>query len=184
MDYFFGYGSLVNAKTHDYAETEPAQLKGWRRMWRKTHMREAAYLTIVPDATCEIDGLVARVASDQWTELNERERAYARLNARAQIACSLPTETPLAIFSIAKGKHFAPDEQSPVLLSYIDVVVQGFLEVFGEKGVERFFETTGGWEAPVRNDRSDPIYKRHQTLEPKQINLVDAMLQRVDAKLI
>ncbi|MEO0922622.1 MAG: gamma-glutamylcyclotransferase [Pseudomonadota bacterium] len=182
--YIFGYGSLVNAKTHNYKETQKARLSGWRRMWRKTDMREAAFLTIVPDLNCELDGLVARVAPEQWEELRERELAYAQLEARSQVTCDLSSDTSLAIFSIEDGKHFMPDDTSPVLLSYIDVVVQGYLEVFGRGGVERFFQTTDGWEAPVRDDRSTPIYRRHQQLDVTQTDIVNAMLRNVGARFV
>lgn len=29
--YFFGYGSLVNRRTHDYAPLQKARVTGWRR---------------------------------------------------------------------------------------------------------------------------------------------------------
>lgn len=45
-----------------------------------------------------------------------------------------------------------------VLLSYLDVVVQGYFREFGRKGVVHFFEMTEGWHAPVLNDRANPIY--------------------------
>ena len=38
-------------------------------------------------------------------------------------------------------------------ISYLDVVVQGFAHEFGEGGVQRFFDTTDGWDTPVINDR-------------------------------
>ncbi len=31
---FFGYGSLVNLRTHGYDDPRPATLHGWRRVWR------------------------------------------------------------------------------------------------------------------------------------------------------
>ncbi|MEL7257736.1 MAG: gamma-glutamylcyclotransferase family protein [Pseudomonadota bacterium] len=180
--FFFGYGSLVNKGTHAFAEAHPAQLRGWRRMWRKTTLRQAAYLTVVPDANAEIDGLIAEVPHGNWDALDERERAYARVDAAHQVSHPLTATPPIVVYAIEDGRHGAPDRQSPVLLSYIDVVVQGYLQVFGEDGVVRFFETTGGWDAPVVDDRANPVYPRHQSLSAKERSLVDNMLNQVEAR--
>jgi hypothetical protein len=67
-------------------------------------------------------------------------------------------------------------------LSYIDVVVQGYLREFGEEGVARFFATTDGWDAPVADDRADPIYLRHQTLTRAERALVDRWLDDLGAE--
>ncbi|WP_338548985.1 gamma-glutamylcyclotransferase family protein [Roseovarius phycicola] len=179
--YFFGYGSLVNTATHSFAEAHPAQLKGWRRMWRKTKMRQAAYLTVVPDSEAEIDGLIAEVPHGDWEALDERERAYARVDAAHQVSHPLPAMPAIVVYAIEDGRHGTPDRQSPVLLSYIDVVVQGYLHNFGEAGVQRFFDTTGGWDAPVVDDRDAPVYPRHQSLSADEYMLVDDMLARVGA---
>lgn len=179
--YFFGYGSLVNRGTHSFADAHPAHLNGWRRMWRKTAMRQAAYLTVVPDDTAQIDGLIAKVPGGDWAALDERERAYQRKSATHQITQPLPGTPDIVIYAIEPSRHFSPDTQSPVLLSYIDVVVQGYLREFGEDGVVRFFDTTAGWDVPVLDDRKTPIYPRHQALDPDEQHLVDSMLARVGA---
>lgn len=183
MGYFVGYGSLVNRMTHAHAEVYPARLRGWRRMWRKTSRREAAYLTVVPEADSEIDALVAAVAPQDWPALDEREAAYSKHPARHQLDVSLPEEAHVVVYAIEEGHHHPPDPASPVLLSYIDVVVQGYLHVFGETGVMDFFDTTGGWEAPIINDRATPVYARHQNLSKAETALVDDMLARVGAQM-
>lgn len=183
MGYFMGYGSLVNRRTHDYAEVHTAQLRGWRRMWRKTTVREAAYLTVVPDSDCEIDGLVAAVPAEHWPALDQREAAYAKCAARHQVNAPLPDDANVVVYAIEDGQHFPPDQASPVLLSYVDVVVQGYLHLFGEAGVTRFFETTSGWNAPVINDRDAPLYSRHQRLTARETALVDDMLSQVGAMM-
>ncbi|MFN3208378.1 MAG: gamma-glutamylcyclotransferase family protein [Roseovarius sp.] len=181
--FFFGYGSLVNRGTHAYADAHPAQLSGWRRAWRKTTLREVAYLTAVPDETGRIDGLVAGVPGADWAALDAREGAYRRVPARHQVHTHLPETADLVVYAIEDGHHKTPDAVSPVLLSYIDVVVQGYLQVFGEAGVTRFFDTTDGWDAPILDDRRRPLYPRHQRLDRKERGLVDDMLDRVGARV-
>jgi hypothetical protein len=182
--YFFGYGSLVNRFTHDYKDLRPARLKGWRRKWRHTPLRPVAYLTVVRDPLAEIDGLIAAVPDTGWAELDHRERAYDRVPAQHQIIHDLDHSPEMVVYSIPDDKHGAPDQTCPVLLSYIDVVVQGYLQVFGEEGARGFFTSTDGWDAPVLDDRTEPIYTRHQNLTVKERNLVDEMLEAMDVRLI
>ena len=90
----------------------------------------------------------------------------------------------MAIYSIPEGKHGAPSMAHPVLLSYLDVVVQGYLHEFGPDGVERFFATTDGWDAPILDDRAHPHYPRHQHLTPAETALVDDWLVRLDTAVV
>ncbi len=174
--YFFGYGSLVNRGTHDYFDARPARLVGWKRVWRHTSLRPVAYLTVVPDAESEIAGLMAAVPDGGWTQLDERERAYDRIDARHQVSHDMPHAPDVVVYSIPDGKHGKPSRACPVLLSYLDVVVQGYLREFGEAGAQAFFETTDGWDAPVLNDRAAPVYLRSQMLSAADQTFVDDML--------
>ena len=180
--YVFGYGSLVNSATHTYRDAHPARVKGWRRTWRHTALRDVAFLTVIPDPDCEIEGLIAGVPKDDWPALDKRERAYVREVAQI-IAHPFATNPDVRIYHVPHGYHAEPTTQNAVLLSYIDVVVQGYLRVFGEDGVSRFFETTDGWDAPIRDDRSAPKYSRHQQLTTHETDLVDANLARLGVTL-
>ncbi|QYX57122.1 gamma-glutamylcyclotransferase [Roseovarius sp. SCSIO 43702] len=181
--YFFGYGSLVNRNTHHFADAHRAQLRGWRRAWRHTSLREVAYLTVVPDEASVIDGLIAAVPADDWAALDEREGAYDRVKASHQVIHELDHAPEIAVYSVPDGLHRAPDEKGPVLLSYIDVVVQGYLAEYGEEGVVRFFETTDGWDAPILNDRAAPRYPRHQSADADLRDLADQHLRKVGASI-
>ncbi len=181
--YFFGYGSLVNRATHDYGDAHPARIAGWRRAWRHVEGRKVAFLTAVPDPDCEIEGLIAHVPGGDWAALDMREHAYARVMAD-RVSHALGAGPEVHIYHAPEDMHVAATEHRPVLLSYIDVVVQGYLREFGEAGVARFFDTTDGWDAPIRNDRARPIYPRHQSLTAKETALVDGHLARIGATLI
>ncbi len=172
--YFFGYGSLVNRQTHTYADARPAQLSGWTRAWHHTDLRPVAFLTVVPMAGSKIDGLIARV-DGSWADLDHRERAYDRITTE-NVTHDLPHAPDIAVYAIPEGKHGKPTRAHPVLLSYIDTVIKGFLTEFGEAGVARFFETTQGWDAPVAEDRAQPIYPRHTPLSAWERGLVDRHL--------
>lgn len=179
--YFFGYGSLVNRTTHVYDDAHPAQLLGWRRVWRHTNLRPVAFLTAIPDPSSTIDGLIAHVPNGDWGALDHRERAYDRQPVTAQVGHPKSDPIDVAVYTVPHGKHGLPDQEHPILLSYIDVVVQGYLKEFGEAGAAAFFQTTDGWSAPILNDRHDPIYPRHQNLTAHERAFVDAQLQALSA---
>jgi len=174
--YFFGYGSLVNRATHGFEGAQAAQLAGWRRVWRHTELRPVAFLTVIPDADAEIEGLIAPVPGADWAALDRREAAYLRAPAADQVRHGLSHAPQIAVYTIPEGRHGAPDAARPVLLSYLDVVVQGYLREFGEAGVARFFESTRGWEGPVLDDRAAPRYPRHQPLDSHERALTDHFL--------
>lgn len=180
--FFFGYGSLVNRGTHDYPQAHPAKMTGWRRAWRRSPARDLCYLTAVPCATSSIDGLIAQVPNADWAALDIRERAYLRHDASHQVNHEINHNPEVAIYAIKAGAHHPPTAQNPILLSYLDVVVQGYLTEFGEDGVARFFASTDGWGAPILDDRADPIYSRAQSLSRAETALVDQQLANVTPK--
>ncbi len=171
---FFGYGSLVNLATHDYADPQPATLPGWHRVWHMTDTRDAAFLSASPGGD-GIDGIIAKVPGADWDALDRREGAYQRIDVTDALAAQQPT----AIYSVAPHLAVTPDPEHGILLSYLDVVVQGFLKVFGEDGVTRFFDTTRGWDMPIIDDRTTPRYPRAQRLSAAERDLVDRSLARV-----
>jgi hypothetical protein len=91
---------------------------------------------------------------------------------------------PIQVYAVPQVQANAPAVAHPILLSYIDVVVQGFLCEFGPQGAEDFFATTTGWNAPILNDRSAPQYPRAQRLTAQETAVVDAGLSNLGATLI
>jgi len=182
--YFFGYGSLVNRATHDFPNPQRAQLSGWRRVWRHTDLRPVAFLTVVRDTDTEIDGLIAHVPHDDWAALDQREWAYDRIPTTQAVSHPLTHEIEIAVYAVPEPRNVDPSAPHPILLSYIDVVVQGYLREFGPDGAERFFATTDGWGAPVVNDRAAPRYPRHQQLTPQETAFVDEHLASLSVQVI
>ena len=155
-EYVFGYGSLVNLATHGYADIRPARLRGWRREWRHAAGRQVAFLTVVPSDGDQIDGVTACVPLKDWAELDAREASYIKQTTEA--ATPMP-DGKLCLYHAPRDLHPPAAKPLPILLSYLDVVVQGYLQAFGEQGVEAFFQTTDGWDAHILNDRDAPRYK-------------------------
>ena len=182
--YFFGYGSLVNRATHAFANPQPARLRGWRRGWRHTDLRPVAFLTALPDPDCTIEGLIAQVPGADWVALDEREYAYDRVPASEAVTHDLGAGLDIAVYAVPDHRHVVPDLAHPILLSYVDVVVQGYLREFGSEGADRFFATTSGWDVPILNDRENPRYPRHQQLDATETSFVDGRLAAVGARIV
>lgn len=180
--YFFGYGSLVNTKSHDYPDARPATLKGWRRAWVATPRSDVVLLTGVRAPGHSIQGLIASVPFSDWTALDAREGGYARIPASEHVDHPLERPADIAVYAV-EPHNVVQSTAHVILLSYLDVVVQGFHEAYGAQGVHTFFETTDGWHTPILNDRDDPLYPRHQQLTGKQTQLVDTQLQRLSAQV-
>ena len=176
--YFFGYGSLVNRNTHAYPDTRAAQLRGWRRAWVRTVRREVVFLSVHPDPDTTIDGLVAAVPGADWKALDAREYGYARHASGGAVTHDIIPAPDVSHYAIPAENTGVPGDHV-ILLSYLDVVVQGFARVYGIEGVTRFFDTTDGWDTPVLDDRAEPLYSRHQPLTAEETELVDRNLARI-----
>ncbi len=154
-DFVFGYGSLVNALTHSFADVRPAKVLGWRRRWCQREDRPWAFLAVRPVESAMLSGVIARVPANDWEALDEREASYQR--GLVEVAPA----TSAAMYWVADETFPPVTRPRPILLSYLDVCVEGYQSVFGPKGHLPFFDTTDGWDLPIVDDRSAPIYARH-----------------------
>ena len=182
--YFFGYGSLVNRATHGFAPIHPSRITGWRRVWHRAPARPVAFLSVYRDAACDIEGVIAPVPGDDWQALDAREFSYDRVRVTDTVSHAVDTVRDISIYTIPPEKAALPDQEHPILLSYIDAVLQGYLREFGEPGALRFIQTTDGWNTPVRDDRAMPVYPRAQNLTPSERGFVDDMLVTLRAKVM
>lgn len=181
--YFFGYGSLVNRMTHTHSPAHRARLHGWRRAWRAVPERALCYLTAVRDTDAVIDGLIAPVPGDSWADLDRREAAYTRHDATQTLTHDSDAQQ-VVVYAIDPARHRAPGTDNPILLSYLDVVVAGYLAEYGPSGPARFFETTLGWEAPILDDRAAPRYARSPPLTDEIRTLTDTGLEAMGSQII
>lgn len=165
---FFGYGSLVNLATHDYPDPQPAQLPGWRRVWKQAADRPVAFLSVEPHDTV-LHGITAQVPHGDWAALDLREHAYLRRDVTAHF------DHPTAVYEANPAHTAPPSTGHPILLSYLDVVIGGYARLMGTLGPDHFLSTTTGW-GPVLDDRTAPIYPRAQPLDPRIKIAVDHVL--------
>ncbi len=181
--FFFGYGSLVNRGTHAFPHATRATAFGWARTWKHTRLREVAFLTAVESPGSQIEGLIAAVPGADWAGLDAREWAYDRLPV-GRVTHDHPGDLDIQIYRTKPEHHEDGAAEHPILLSYLDTVVQGYLTEFGQAGALRFFETTMGWDTPVLDDRQAPRYPRFQPLSRAETTLVDGELANLNVTRI
>jgi hypothetical protein len=168
----FGYGSLVNTATHSLGPGTPRRIDGWVRHWVHIGPREVAILSTRRCPGMSLDGLVLDVPETDRPALILREAAYDPVS-----------EDDLTVFSIPPDKHPEADRPRPILLSYLDTVVQGFLHRFGPDGVAGFFASTEGW-GEIRDDRAAPVYPRAQRLTALETALCDRHLAALGVRVV
>jgi hypothetical protein len=185
QDCVFGYGSLVNASTHDFLAPNPARLSGWRRYWCQIEATDHAFLSICRSEGDIIDGLLAPVEPQQWPGLDAREAGYDRLSSLAAIytddhaAC----ESACTVYAVPPITSPTRPCTAPILRSYLDVVLQGYLTVFGLDGAKRFMASTD-WNCAVLDDRAAPLYPRHQHISAAENSAITALLHRFQLTLL
>lgn len=181
----FGYGSLVNRETHNYENCEHSALKNWRRRWshRVAGPNSNTSLSIEQHSGSEIMGLLAWVSGDQIPYLDKRESGYSKRVVEPILASktSAPVATAITYVSVESQDGNA---HSPILQSYLDAVLKGFLTEFGESGVRQFVETTAGWHTPILNDRHAPLYPRSVKIELDEAELFDFEVGRINGNWI
>jgi hypothetical protein len=179
---YFGYGSLVNRATlrTEIVDMVPARLSGWRRCWRPRPDMPgfpAALLTVrrEPGACC--DGVLIVDRAENLASVDAREARYRRvgLNA-AELALSRPLGDDVPIYIYEADPDMPPHREPPLILqSYLDAVMQGFLNVHGEAGLRRFLSETEGFDTPLMADRAAPVYPRAVRLTDAETALFDAL---------
>jgi len=187
---YFGYGSLVNRATHrtEIVAAHPCRLTGWRRFWRPRpempfdplRATPVSLLTVRRLAESCIDGLLVFDRLENLQAIDAREAHYERRPVSAQDVELYEGRVPEGCEIFIYEAHTAlPDhhgEACPILQSYLDAVLQGFLAEHGETGLRSFVLDTDGFETAVLADRDAPVYPRAVVLTPYERALIDTLL--------
>jgi len=184
MACFFGFGSLVNTGTHRYEAITPASVIGWKRAWINNEYYQHAFLSVVPDVSARIQGLMAKVPNNDWVELDAREVGYAR---RVLSDGEWLVETPklpviqdkpddVQMYVHASGE-FA-QAVKPILYSYLETVLFGYYQWFGPEGVQAFIDSTVAWTG-ILDDRNNPVYPRYVPATGSAIDIVIPTIEKL-----
>lgn len=170
MEKIFSYGSLVSIETWSFkSQYEVATAYGWVRQWKKiinTEKGKICALTVSPKKKSSLDGIL--ISADQFVQkkIDKREEGYEKIRI----------ENDMFLYISEQSTCCWASEDAPIIKSYIDVVAHGYFQILGEEGFIKFFETTEGWELPIMDDRSNPLY-------PRALNLNDNFLKKIDCQI-
>ena len=186
---YFGFGSLVNKHTlrTSYQDIIPARLKGWRRHWQNYEDQSGktmSLLSIHRDESSIIDGMIVIDLLENLPAVDEREAGYQRHNlTKRDLELLEPVNLPDNIFVYVADESKGTSEDNPLHQSYLDAVLQGFRNEYGDEGVHRFMDTTIGFRRRLIQDRDFPNYPRSVTLIESEMKLFDEALKNAGVLL-
>lgn len=186
---YFGFGSLVNKHTlrTAFSGMVPARLKGYRRHWQArtdTLAEKVALLSIHENPASEILGMVVIDHKANLPTVDEREEGYTRTaisHAQLDILGDVKSdrqniEMPQELYVYIANEVLDVPDTGALLQSYLDAVMQGFRNEFGDDGARHFIDTTDGFKRDIIRDRNDPIYPRSVVLSNEEIELYDRLV--------
>ena len=179
---YFGFGSLVNRNTlrTSYVDLVQASLKGYSRHWQsktKTLEEQVALLSIHPDQTCEIYGMIVLDKLENLPLVDAREQGYSRhrLN-RNQLLIDSDTAMPNDIYVYIDNEPEGESDEGALLQNYLNAVMQSFFNEYGDEGVRHFMDTTKGFDRKLIRDRQAPKYPRPVMLSDADANYFDSLV--------
>jgi len=181
---YFGFGSLVNKNTlrTSYVDLFLASLKGYRRHWQsrsKTFESPISLLSIHEDQACDIKGVIVLDLLENLPLVDEREAGYSRHQLdHDQVCVSEGVILPDNLYVYIANEVEDVLDEGRLLQSYLDAVMQGFRNEYGDQGVSHFIDTTKGFERSIELDRQAPLYPRYVQLTQDEVQLFDKELQR------
>ena len=185
---YFGYGSLVNENTlrTKYIASIPAELKHWQRMWDiptgvDFGAETVSLLTARPSKSHMTKGVIVFDLAKNLPDVDKREHNYDRRTIQHE-DIDIDDEfrdLDCDFFVYEAHKHDNPPaDNPPILQSYLDAVLQGFLNIYGETGVENFVASTANFHTPILQDRDTPRYPRSVSLSHRERELIDYFLRQ------
>jgi hypothetical protein len=164
--YIFGYGSLINstsrAITGITGKGLPVRINGVKRSWFATSLENPmASVGIEADPKSSCNGILFPIAQSELSNFDAREIGYDRAPLSLSQIDFLSNDINIVedvwIYFAKQTKY--PSQKQPIVQSYIDVIIEGCLEV-GLDFTEEFIKTTTGWEYTWIEDRLFPKYPR------------------------
>lgn len=181
--YIFGYGSLMNDASRKLTGHTglaiPAVAHGLVRHWCKVDDTYKVSPLAVIEGEGQVNGVLLEVDSVALADFDRREAGYKRVAVKAEhIECldpsnKIPASCDIWIYVVDEAHP--PCINVPIVMSYVDTVLAGCLEI-SDAFAKHFVEHTIGWHYPVKNDRNNPIYQRIAGVKPEHCEKIDQLL--------
>ncbi len=179
--YLIGYGSLINPDERERIglarDVAIVRVHGYARKWNVQASNKKTYLGVVPDPSSSLNAVLVPVTETQLHQLDERERAYDRVEVRSgqwTVDGGLRTVTNSSLFadrgSLVKMWIYVPKAEwrsevatpaCAVKRRYVDTVIAGYL-YYGDGFATEFVATTSLWEQYWFENRTAPQQLREQ----------------------
>lgn len=183
-DYIFGYGSLINeesrSKTGKSGKALPVKVRGIQRQWSLVVPNYSmTALGAIHDKESICNGVIIPISTEEMQKFDDRELpyGYSRISLEKEsISMIKSNELPNGRFWVYVSDNPGfPSNESPIVQSYLDVIMQGCL-TFGEKFANEFILTTRNWNYLWINDRKNPRYPRAISNVHNK-NIIDRILE-------
>jgi hypothetical protein len=195
-DFLIGYGSLVNENSRMRSLGRdivvlPVRISedfGYRRSW---NTRIAGMMTTLGLISAEkgqgntINGVLYAVKDGDLAVWDNRERSYDRVEVPWQYITSLcwaqlPKQGKAWIYVTKPAFRGIATLAEPVTQSYVDVVMEGFME-FSDDFAKEFIDTTDDWPDYWLNDRL--VARRPWEHNPKALSIDQLLRQTLPAQI-
>jgi hypothetical protein len=180
--YAFGYGSLVDRVNQVPGCIWPVKLTGFTRAWRHcidTDWGKVCALTIIPNNSARVTGVLVPLSPEGLTELDKREIGYIRRNVQQHhltVEVSANELGPVFTYFSEEQLLRPGSREYPIWCSYVDYILAYYIQLFGGDAAHRFITETVGWEAPMLDDRHYPKYPRAKPLSIQMRTMIDQSL--------
>jgi hypothetical protein len=164
----------------------PVTVLGYQRGWyvaSKGAGLGTTYLGVVRDAARSLNAVLYEIGTSELEATDQRERRYCRVLVTPSALEFLSggdkpsTQAQIWIYEIRAGEERLPDEEHPLVQSYVDLFLAGCLEQelhFQLPGfAARCVRTTFGWSTHWVNDR----------LYPRRAYIFQALAPQIDELL-
>ena len=182
--FIFGFGSLISSEsrslTGDTGSCIPAKLTGFQRSWSgafpilDSSLPGMTAVSVAEKADGSVNGVLVEIEPKNIPAFDKREEGYARVEVpmdKVQLCYDAEATEDASSTTLPSGSTIwvyiapvtPPSTTTPILQSYLDVILLGCLE-YGEQFAKDFLLTTAGWEVAHHgcfvNDRTKPAYRR------------------------
>jgi len=189
--YIIGYGSLMNDSSRmitapDAIHAYPIELHNFERVWG-IHGRVSGvtFLLAVPKKDALMNAVYYKATDEDITKTDVREHDYCRIKVAKEdivpLGLSVIPNGDYWIYSKEEKDISLPNQDFPMIQSYIDVFLDGCMQMQGRYQVSEFgarcIATTSGWdEKNWLNDRSMPKYSRAGDIALQNKDMIDIVL--------
>jgi hypothetical protein len=193
--YIFGYGSLIEKESRtrtnpEAVEARPARVNGYQRGWFHQFANNVGstctYLGAIEKPASTANGVIYHV--NDFEKTKQRETGYSATRVPAgkieMLDGGSPWDPAEVVYIFISNpadisKTGKPTAAIPMVQSYVDICINGCLEVEAQYSsargfVQEFIRTATGWNANWVNDR---IYPRRPFIYIPNASQIDQALQ-------